>query len=112
MTRSTLPYDDSALEAIARHCTDQANNAAKVERQVPKSAAALLLAARIGQRFEGIVTGASSKGTYVRLIDPPVEGRIVQGFEGLDVGDRVRVELVGTNVEQGFIDFRGLGEIH
>ena len=105
------PYDGNALETLARHCTEQANNAAKVERQVRKSAAALLFSERIGDRFEGLVTGASDKGTYVRVIDPPVEGRVVQGFSGFDVGDRVRVELVGTEVERGFIDFRGLGEL-
>ena len=70
-----------------------------------KSAAALLLTSRIGERFDAIVTGASEKGTWVRIFQPPVEGKVVRGFEGLDVGDRVRVELVGTNVERGFIDF-------
>ena len=72
----------------------------------------MLLASRVGERFDGIVTGASEKGTYVRLIGPPVEGRVVQAFAGFDVGDRVRVELVNTDVEHGFIDFRGLGEVH
>ena len=70
-----------------------------------KSAAALLLASRIGERFDAIVTGASDKGTWVRIFKPPVEGKVVRGFEGLDVGDRVRVELVHTDVERGFIDF-------
>ncbi len=75
------------------------------ERQVGKSAAALLLESRIGERFDAIVTGASAKGTWVRLLDPPVEGRLVHGFEGIDVGHRVRVQLTHTDVEQGFIDF-------
>ena len=70
-----------------------------------KSAAALLLGSRIGERFEAIVTGASKKGTWVRIFQPPVEGKVVRGFESLDVGDRVRVQLAGTNVERGFIDF-------
>ena len=70
-----------------------------------KSAAALLLADRVGQDFDGIVTGASDKGTWVRVITPPVEGRVVRGEAGLDVGDRVRVKLVGADVERGFIDF-------
>ena len=70
-----------------------------------KSAAALLLADRIGQVFDGIVTGASDKGTWVRVITPPVEGRVVRGEAGLDVGERVRVQLVGANAERGFIDF-------
>ena len=99
------PYLDQELEALARHCTDQEDQAAKVERQVRKCAAALLLAPRIGERFEGLVTGAAPKGTWVRLTNPPVEGKLVRGFEGLDVGDRLRVELLGTNVERGFIDF-------
>jgi exoribonuclease-2 len=77
-----------------------------VERQVAKSAAALLLESRIGERFDSIVTGASAKGTWVRLLNIPVEGKLVQGFEGLDVGEQVRVELIHTNVEQGFIDFK------
>ncbi len=83
----------------------QENNAKKVERQVQKSAAALLLRRRVGERFDGLVTGASPKGTWVRIISPPVEGKVVRGFQGLDVGDRVSVELIGTNVDQGFIDF-------
>ena len=70
-----------------------------------KSAAALLLASRIGERFDAIVTGASIKGTWARVLRPPVEGKVIHGFEGLDVGDRVRVELVRTDVERGFIDF-------
>ena len=99
------PYDDGELAALARHCTEQEDNAAKVERQVRKSAAALLLAPRIGERFDAIVTGASEKGTWVRIARPAVEGKVVRGFEGLDVGDRVRVVLVRTDVERGFIDF-------
>ncbi len=99
------PYGHDELAALARHCTEQENNAAKVERQVRKSAAALLLAPRLGERFDAIVTGASGKGTWVRIARPAVEGRVVRGFEGLDVGDRVRVALVRTDVEAGFIDF-------
>jgi exoribonuclease-2 len=99
------PYGIGELNDLARHCTEQEDNAAKVERQVEKSAAALLLESRIGERFDAIVTGASEKGTWVRIFKPTVEGKVVQGFEGLDVGDRVRVELAGTNVERGFIDF-------
>jgi VacB/RNase II family 3'-5' exoribonuclease len=98
-------YDAGELDALARHCTEQEDNAAKVERQVRKSAAALLLASRIGERFDALVTGAAAKGTWVRILRPPVEGRLVRGFEGLDVGDHVRVELVRTDVEHGFIDF-------
>jgi len=99
------PYSNEELNTLARHCTTQEDNAAKVERQVRKSVAALLLASRIGERFDAVVTGASEKGTWVRILRPPVEGRVVRGFEGLDVGDRVGVKLVGTDVERGFIDF-------
>ncbi|MEO8740007.1 MAG: RNB domain-containing ribonuclease [Casimicrobiaceae bacterium] len=100
-----VPYANDELSALARHCTEQEDNAAKVERQVSKSAAALLLASRIGQQFDAIVTGASAKGTWARIAQPAAEGRIVRGFGGIDVGDRVRVRLVGTDVEHGFIDF-------
>ena len=100
-----VPYGLDELIELAQHCTVQEDNAAKVERQVEKSAAALLLESRIGERFDAIVTGASEKGTWVRIFQPAVEGKVVRGSEGLDVGDRVRVELANTNVERGFIDF-------
>ena len=99
------PYTNDELTTLARHCTDQEDNAAKVERQVGKSAAALLLTSRIGARFDAIVTGASDKGTWVRISGPTAEGRVVRGFEGLDVGDRVAVKLLRTDVARGFIDF-------
>jgi exoribonuclease-2 len=102
---AAAPYGNDELAALARHCTEQEGNAAKVERRVLKSAAAMLLASRIGERFDAIVTGASEKGTWVRILRPPVEGKVVHGFERLDVGDRVRVELVHTDVQRGFIDF-------
>lgn len=100
------PFSDAELSALAAHCTAQEDNAAKVERQVRKSAAAVLLAPRIGQAFDGIVTGVTGKGTWVRIAHPIAEGRIVQGFDGLDVADRVRVELVAVDARQGFIDFK------
>jgi exoribonuclease-2 len=99
------PYTPEELMQVARQSSAQESNAAKVERQVRKSAAALLLERRVGESFAGIVTGASPKGTYLRLLDPPVEGRIVRGFAGLGVGDKVRVTLVGTDFERGHIDF-------
>jgi VacB/RNase II family 3'-5' exoribonuclease len=99
------PYTRDELSTLAQHCTDQETNAAKVERRVLKSAAALLLASRIGERFDGLVTGASPKGTWVRIAHPAAEGKVVRGFEGLDVGRRIAVELVHTDVERGFVDF-------
>ena len=98
-------YGAGELEALAAHCTEQEDDADKVERQVRKSAAALLLEQRVGQAFDGVVTGASEKGTWVRVFDPPAEGKLVHGWEGLEVGDRLRVKLVSTDVERGFIDF-------
>lgn len=105
MVSGPAPYGLDELQALARHCTEQEDNARRVERQVQKSAAALLLQRRIGEQFLGVITGASEKGTWVRIVRPPVEGRVVRGFQGLDVGDRVNVELVGASADRGFIDF-------
>ena len=99
------PYADAELESLAAHCTLQEDNADKVERQVRKSAAALLLANRRGAHFDAIVTGASEKGTWVRIFHPPAEGRVIRGEAGMDVGEHVRVILVDTDVDRGFIDF-------
>jgi exoribonuclease-2 len=99
------PYALEALQAIARHCTLQEDNAAKVERQVLKAAAAFLLDGRIGEDFDAIVTGAAPKGTFVRITRPLVEGRLVRGAEGLDVGDALRVRLAAVDGERGYIDF-------
>ena len=107
---TTLAYSADELRALAAHCTEQEDNAAKVERRVGKSAAALLLESRIGAQFDAIVTGASDKGTWARIAGPPAEGRIVRGFEGLQVGDRVRVQLIHTDVDRGFIDFAAMGK--
>ena len=98
-------YEPAALEELARWCTRKEDDARRVERQVSKSAAALLLSDRIGESFDAIVTGASEKGTWVRTCRHPVEGRLTRGHERLDVGDRVRVRLVSVDVERGFIDF-------
>ena len=100
------PYKKDELDVLAAHCTAAEDAANKVERQVGKSAAALLLESRIGEQFDSIVTGASEKGTWVRLLSLPVEGKLVQGFDGIDVGDRLRVQLIDTNVERGYIDFK------
>lgn len=101
-----VPYRTDELELLARHCTEEEDAANKVERQVGKSAVALLLQSRIGEKFNAIVTGASEKGTWVRLLEVPVEGKLVKGHAGLDVGQRVRVQLVFVDVERGYIDFK------
>ncbi|MGA9532102.1 MAG: RNB domain-containing ribonuclease [Anaerolineales bacterium] len=103
------PYSKGELDVLAAHCTQAEDSANKVERQVGKSAAALLLQSRIGEQFDSIVTGASEKGTWVRLINTPAEGKLVQGFEGLDVGEQVRVQLISLDVQRGFIDFKRIG---
>ena len=100
------PYDIDELQELAQHCTDEEDAAKKVERQVEKSAAAMLLESKIRDQFEAIVTGASAKGTWVRLLHPPIEGRLVEGYEGMDVGRRIRVQLIFTDVERGYIDFK------
>lgn len=102
------PYSSDELNDLAGHCTDQEDNASKVERQVRKSAAALLLESHVGERFDAIVTGASTKGTWVRIDHPAAEGRVVKGFKGFDVGDHVIVDLLSTDVERGFVDFAGV----
>jgi VacB/RNase II family 3'-5' exoribonuclease len=99
------PYGVGELVKLAEHCTRQEDAANKVERQVRKAAAALIVESRIGETFHGFVTGASSKGTWVRVTAPPIEGKLLHGDRGIDVGDRVRVRLAGVNVERGFIDF-------
>ncbi len=100
------PYSMEELDLLARHCTREEDAANKVERQVGKSAAALFLEGRIGQSFDAMVTGASPKGTWVRVFRPPVEGRLLEDHQGLDVGHRIQVQLVAVDVERGFIDFR------
>jgi exoribonuclease-2 len=105
LTDADAPYDEAELSALAVHCNLQEENATKVERQVKKSAAALLLGRRIGEGFSGVITGASEKGTYVRIFDPVVEGRVVRNEAGLKVGDAVRVKLVATDFERGYLDF-------
>jgi exoribonuclease-2 len=103
------PYGNDELQALAAHCTQQENQAVKVERQVRKSAAALLLAGRRGERFLAIITGVSEKGTWARISRPVAEGMVVCGAAGLDVGDHVFVELIATDVERGYIDFAAMG---
>jgi exoribonuclease-2 len=106
-----MPYSEKELDDLATQCTEKEDATNKVERQVGKSAAALLLESRIGEQFEAMVTGASVKGNWVRLLDMPIEGMLKSGFEGIDVGDRIRVQLVSVDVERGFIDFKRIGPV-
>jgi exoribonuclease-2 len=99
------PYSNTELGELAQHCTRQEDAAQKVERQMRKSEAALVLESRVGQRFDAIVTGSSDRGVWVRVFTPPAEGKLAGGANGLKVGDKVHVKLVATNVERGFIDF-------
>jgi exoribonuclease-2 len=99
------PYSNEELGELAVHCTRQEDAAQKVERQMRKSEAALLLEARVGQRFDAIVTGVAEQGVWVRIFSPPAEGKLVGGATALKIGDKLRVKLVATNVERGFIDF-------
>lgn len=102
---SEPPYTHEELHELANHCTAQEDAARKVERQVRKSEAALLLHARIGQRFDALVTGSGDNGVWVRVMQPPVEGRLTGDVPALAVGQALRVRLVSTSVERGFIDF-------
>jgi exoribonuclease-2 len=99
------PYGIQELEWLGTHCTKQEDSAAKVERQLRKSAAALLLSSHLGESYQGIVTGAAPKGTWVRVFNPAVEGKVVEGMEHLDVGQRIKVKLLSVDVARGFIDF-------
>ena len=99
------PYAIPQLSLIASRCTDREDAARKVERLMHKVIAACLLSGRLGERFNGIVTGASPNGTYVRLLEFPAEGRLVHGAPGVDVGDKVSVRLASVDVDKGFIDF-------
>jgi len=99
------PYSDDELAAIANNCTLKEDAARKVERQMSKRLAAIAMSHRIGQIFDALVTGATPKGTFVRVLQPHVEGLLAQGDQGLDVGDKLRVKLIRTDVQHGFIDF-------
>jgi exoribonuclease R len=99
------PYSEKELSDIAAHCTERENAARKVERTMHKVAAASLLSRRIGEVFDGIITGASPKGIYVRLRQFPTEGKVVRGGQGVNVGDSVQVRLASVDVANGFIDF-------
>jgi len=105
LAKAPPPYSESELDAIAAHCTEREDAARKVERKMRKVAAAVLMQHRIGEVFEAIVTGASPKGIYARILRPPVDGRVMRGEEGLRVGEKIRVKLLSAEPERGFIDF-------
>jgi exoribonuclease II len=100
-----VPYAPAELERLAEHCTHQEDQARKVERQARKSASAAFLESRIGEAFDALVTGVTEHGTWVRTLTPPVEGKLVEGSERLEVGDQVRVRLQSIDPARGFVDF-------
>jgi exoribonuclease-2 len=100
-----MPYSQAELVELAKHCTEKEDDANKVERLVAKSAAAMLLSSRIGDQYDAICTGAADKGTWVRVFHPPIEGRLLHGYEGVDVGNQLKVGLIHADVDKGFIDF-------
>ncbi len=99
------PYSDDELSAIASNCTEKEDAARKVEREMTKRLAAVAMINRIGQVFDALVTGVTPKGTFVRVLQPHVEGLLAQGQQGMDVGDKLRVKLIRTDVQRGYIDF-------
>jgi exoribonuclease II len=105
LANAAPPYSNTELDALAQHCTQQEDAAQKVERRMRKSEAALVLEGRIGHRFDAVVTGTAADGVWVRIFEPPAEGKLVHSAAVLQVGDKVRVKLVTANVERGFIDF-------
>ncbi|HZR55809.1 MAG TPA: RNB domain-containing ribonuclease [Terriglobales bacterium] len=105
LAKQLAPYSDSELNTIASNCTLKEDAARKVEREMAKRIAAIALSKRVGEEFDAIVTGATPKGTFVRLLQPHAEGLLAEGQQGVDVGDKLRVKLINTNVARGFIDF-------
>lgn len=99
------PYSEEELDALATHCTAQEDAAQKVERQMRKSEAALLLHDRVGETFDGLITGIGDHGTWVRIFSPPAEGRLKGKTPSFNIGQKVKVKLIATSVERGFIDF-------
>jgi exoribonuclease-2 len=105
LDRKSAPYSDDELGSIARNCTLKEDAARKVERKMNKRIAAVAVQPRIGETFTAVVTGVTPKGVFVRVLDPPVEGRLMRGESGVDVGDRLRVTLLRADPQLGFIDF-------
>ncbi len=105
LTNQAAPYSDDELGDIARNCTLKEDAARKVEREMTKRIAAVAMSSRIGELFDAIVTGVTPKGTFVRVAKPAIEGLLAQGQQGVDVGDKLRVKLIRTDVQHGYIDF-------
>lgn len=105
LARRPNPYSDGDLAAIAANCTQKEDAARKVEREMSKRLAAVAMQPKIGQVFDALVTGVTDRGTFVRILQPPVEGLLAQGAKGLDVGDRLRAKLIRTDPQHGYIDF-------
>ena len=103
--KAPAPYTDGELDAIARNCTQKEDAARKVQRNMTKRIAAVAMQHRIGQTFSAVVTGVTPKGVFVRTLTPPVEGRLMRGEQGLDVGDRLQVKLLSADPSRGFIDY-------
>ena len=108
LANQPAPYSDDELAVIARNCTAKEDAARKVERQMSKRIAAVAMSGRIGERFDAIVTGVTPKGTFVRVLKPHLEGLLVSGSGGLDVGDKLSVKLVSTDPQRGYIDFAAI----
>jgi exoribonuclease-2 len=109
IAKAPAPYTEAELTAIARNCTLKEDAARKVQRDMTKRIAAVALASHVGEQYTAVVTGVTPKGVFVRVTEPPVEGRLMRGEQGLDVGDRVQVKLLATDAEHGFIDFGRAG---
>ncbi|HEX3559099.1 MAG TPA: RNB domain-containing ribonuclease [Pyrinomonadaceae bacterium] len=109
ISATPAPYTREELEAIAERCNKMESAARKVERRLRKVAAAVLLSDRVGETFDAVVTGVTDRGTFARLLAPPADGRIVRGEESLDVGEHLRVRLLSTDPERGFLDFARAG---
>jgi exoribonuclease R len=105
LAKQLAPYSDDELASIARNCTVKEDAARKVEREMSKRIAAVAMSNRIGEVFDAIVTGVTPHGTFVRALKPAVEGLLAQGQRGADVGDKLRVKLINTDIERGYIDF-------
>jgi len=105
LSQQPAPYSDQQLDSIAQNCTLKEDAARKVERVMSKRIAAVALQHRIGETFDAVVTGVTPKGVFVRVSGPPAEGLLVRGQQGVDVGDQLRVKLVSTDPQRGYLDF-------